>query len=67
MIPEFKFIQNNGYSIENPRAYIGGNFDPIVDKINELIKIINKQELQIKQLQKEVDILNTKHHKYDNY
>jgi hypothetical protein len=45
MIRKFKFTKDDGYSIENPRAYIGSNFEPIVDKINELIKVINQQEI----------------------
>ena len=54
MITKFKSIQDNGYFIKDPKFYIGNSFDPIVAKINELIKIINKQEVKIKKLKKKI-------------
>lgn len=58
MIAKFKFIQDNGYSIKDPKSYIGYSFDPMVDKINELIKVINKQEIKIKKLEKKIKNMN---------
>ena len=61
MIKKFKFIQNNGYSRKNPRMYIGNGFEPIVNKINKLIKVINIQEAQINELLKKLNLQENDH------